>query len=157
MLVFTREREQPLPNQIKKHEETKQWQPVILTGYLSIDFLLVTSYLRLMQQQTLNRIRPTMLMVRLYDIENIVGSDVGNDEIGGNDDANKIVGWGGDDTIYGYKRNDTLHGGYGKDTIYGNMGDDIIWGQGNVKVTSTIYRILLVTIRFGVHGETILS
>ncbi len=72
----------------------------------------------------------------LYSIENIVGSDQGDDSIGGDHGANKIVGWGGDDTIYGYQGNDTLLGGYGEDTIYGNMGDDQILGQGNTDYLS---------------------
>ncbi len=73
---------------------------------------------------------------QLYDIENIVGSDVGDDTITGDDEANIIVGWGGDDTITGYGGDDTLEGGYGEDTIYGGDDNDSIFGGGHTDYLS---------------------
>ncbi|ABB44478.1 Hemolysin-type calcium-binding region [Sulfurimonas denitrificans DSM 1251] len=52
-----------------------------------------------------------------------------NDEIHGNELANIINGYGGDDDIYGYGGDDTIRGGSGKDKIYGGAGKDIIYGD----------------------------
>lgn len=59
-------------------------------------------------------------------IENAVGGS-GNDQITGNDLANKLIGGAGSDTINGGLGNDTLIGGLGSDTLSGGDGDDIIY------------------------------
>ena len=54
------------------------------------------------------------------------------DEIYGNELANIINAYSGDDYIDGKGGNDTIRGGDGADTIYGGDGNDIIYGdQGN--------------------------
>ena len=84
------------------------------------------------------------------NIENIVGSDNGNDNLIGNGSANiitggngndKIDGGGGDDKLYGEFGNDTIIGGLGRDYLVGNQGSDIIWGdiEGNPDVGDSDY------------------
>ncbi|NET16461.1 MAG: hypothetical protein F6K08_28390 [Okeania sp. SIO1H6] len=65
---------------------------------------------------------------KLFDIENIVGSDVGDDTITGDDQANVIYGLGGDDSLDGGEDNDTIDGGEDNDTIDGGDGDDSLDG-----------------------------
>ncbi|WP_161831260.1 M10 family metallopeptidase C-terminal domain-containing protein, partial [Pseudovibrio sp. POLY-S9] len=55
-------------------------------------------------------------------IENVIGSQSGNDHLIGNDQDNDIQGLGGDDLIEGLKGNDTLRGGSGNDTYVINRG-----------------------------------
>jgi Ca2+-binding RTX toxin-like protein len=66
----------------------------------------------------------------LYGIENIIGSNIGNDNISANSQVNIIDGAGGDDTIDGKDGDDTLMGGLGDDTFILRDGDgsDIIDG-----------------------------
>ncbi|MGO1079393.1 hypothetical protein [Inquilinus sp. CA228] len=52
----------------------------------------------------------------LVDIENLSGSNLGNDILAGNSGANKLQGWGGDDVLRGGAGADTLEGGAGTDT-----------------------------------------
>lgn len=56
-------------------------------------------------------------------IESIAG-DSGDDRIIGNDDANFLFGWGGDDEIIGGRGNDALDGGDGADALDGGEGTD---------------------------------
>ena len=65
---------------------------------------------------------------KLYNIENIDGSQYYNDTLEGNDNSNKIYGNGGDDWIDGFGGNDILHGGSGVDQILGRTGNDTIYG-----------------------------
>ncbi|KZK85078.1 Bifunctional hemolysin/adenylate cyclase precursor [Pseudovibrio sp. Ad13] len=75
-------------------------------------------------------------------IENVMGSDKYDDHITGNDENNKIWGYGGDDileggegndTLLGGKGNDVLKAGNGNDTLEGGAGDDeLYYGEGNV-------------------------
>ncbi len=74
----------------------------------------------------------------LYGIENVIGSNIGDDDISGNSDSNilegrggedHISGLGGADTIYGGNQNDTLEGGDDNDTLYGDSGNDQIQGD----------------------------
>ncbi len=73
----------------------------------------------------------------LRGIENVIGSDAG-DDIGGNNTANVlrgeggqdfILGFGGDDVIRGGAANDTIEGGEGADTLAGDEGNDTIDGD----------------------------
>ncbi|MGF6230849.1 Ca2+-binding RTX toxin-like protein [Inquilinus ginsengisoli] len=52
----------------------------------------------------------------LTGIENLSGSNLGNDTLSGNGSANKLQGWGGDDVLRGGAGPDTLEGGAGTDT-----------------------------------------
>ncbi len=61
-------------------------------------------------------------------IENASGGS-GDDDIQGNDVANKLVGNGGDDLLRGRKGNDTLQGGGGDDRLLGAAGNDRLFGN----------------------------
>jgi Ca2+-binding RTX toxin-like protein len=63
------------------------------------------------------------------EIENVYGSNIGNDNIIGNVAKNTIRGYGGDDVISGLDGNDTLSGGTGNDNITGGNGDDSLSGE----------------------------
>jgi Ca2+-binding RTX toxin-like protein len=52
----------------------------------------------------------------LTGIENLSGSNLGNDTLSGNAGANKLQGWGGDDVLRGGAGADVLEGGAGIDT-----------------------------------------
>ncbi|MGF6230851.1 Ca2+-binding RTX toxin-like protein [Inquilinus ginsengisoli] len=52
----------------------------------------------------------------LTGIENLSGSNLGNDTLAGNSGANKLQGWGGDDVLRGGAGADVLEGGAGTDT-----------------------------------------
>lgn len=68
----------------------------------------------------------------LFGIENVVGSQTGNDNITGDANANRIDGLDGNNTINGKGGDDVLISGAGTDTIYGDLGDDnISSGDGN--------------------------
>ena len=57
--------------------------------------------------------------------ENIVGTDYG-DNLGGNSEANVIVGGGGADQMFGRAGNDTFGVGGGNDTVFGGANFDTI-------------------------------
>ena len=59
-----------------------------------------------------------------FEMENVFGSDVGNDVIRGNGAANALFGWGGNDSLDGASGNDVLRGGTGVDTLTGGIGND---------------------------------
>jgi Ca2+-binding RTX toxin-like protein len=68
----------------------------------------------------------------LSNIENIEGSNTGNDTIGGDAQANTLLGLGGDDILRGRAGTDTLDGGEGNDELEGGEGDDLLdGGAGN--------------------------
>ncbi|HEY9344428.1 MAG TPA: calcium-binding protein [Inquilinus sp.] len=52
----------------------------------------------------------------LTGIENLSGSNLGNDTLSGNSGANTLQGWGGDDVLRGGAGADVLEGGAGTDT-----------------------------------------
>ena len=60
---------------------------------------------------------------RLFEIENIIGSSMG-DIIVGDALANALDGGGGDDALVGGDGNDTLTGGSGTDRMSGGLNDD---------------------------------
>jgi len=62
----------------------------------------------------------------LKSIENIVGSNAGDDFLTGNDDPNWLLGLGGNDTLLGKGDNDTLTGGPGSDSLDGGDGSDLV-------------------------------
>ncbi len=59
-----------------------------------------------------------------FEMENVFGSDVGNDVIRGNGAANALFGWGGNDSLDGAGGVDVLRGGVGIDTLTGGTGND---------------------------------
>ena len=71
----------------------------------------------------------------VLNIEEIRGSDQGNDTILGDSVANKFLGQAGNDSLAGRGGNDTLFGGEGNDTLLGNEGEDSLeGGEGNDQV-----------------------
>ena len=62
-----------------------------------------------------------------YNIENVIGSDHGDNLIG-TDGINLLEGGAGNDVFYGMDGDDTLHGSDGNDVFYGMSGNDVIWG-----------------------------
>ncbi|AOO66352.1 beta strand repeat-containing protein [Sulfurospirillum halorespirans] len=65
------------------------------------------------------------------DVEIIYGSNGFGDTITGNDNANTLYGWGGNDILSGGAGDDVIYGGDGNDTISGGIGADTLSG-GNV-------------------------
>ena len=59
-----------------------------------------------------------------FEMENVFGSDIGNDVIRGNGFGNALFGWGGNDSLDGASGNDVLRGGTGVDTLTGGIGND---------------------------------
>ena len=72
----------------------------------------------------------------LINIENLYGSNLGNDILTGNQLANVIIGYGGNDTISGGDGNDILGGGEGSDTFLADAGDDMIYGSSGIDTVS---------------------
>lgn len=66
----------------------------------------------------------------LHSIEGVFGT-THDDNIHGDDNANKLWGHDGDDVLEGYGGNDSLWGGIGNDTINGGSGNDYIEGNDN--------------------------
>jgi Ca2+-binding RTX toxin-like protein len=60
---------------------------------------------------------------KLFDIENVIGSNKG-DKIVGDNGANALDGGGGNDALHGKGGDDFLTGGKGKDTFYFKSGWD---------------------------------
>lgn len=60
-------------------------------------------------------------------IENIYGSAF-DDGLRGDDQANELWGYNGDDTLFGRDGDDTLRGMQGDDLLYGGNGDDVLAG-----------------------------
>ncbi|ACP23338.1 putative protease (plasmid) [Sinorhizobium fredii NGR234] len=61
-------------------------------------------------------------------IENVLGGS-GNDAITGNQAANKLYGYAGNDIMNGDTGHDTLYGGVGSDKLYGSSGNDALVGD----------------------------
>ena len=57
-------------------------------------------------------------------MENVFGSDTGDDGIRGDGFANARCGFGGEDSLDGAGGNDVLRGGVGIDTLTGGSGND---------------------------------
>ena len=58
------------------------------------------------------------------EMENVFGSDIGDDVIRGDGFANALFGFGGNDSLDGAGGNDVLRGGVGIDTLTGGSGND---------------------------------
>ena len=63
----------------------------------------------------------------LHGIENIIGSAY-DDSLGGDAQANRIMGGDGNDTLDGWSGDDHLDGGDGTDTLLGAEGNDTLFG-----------------------------
>ena len=64
---------------------------------------------------------------RLYNIENVIGTDA-NDTLTGDGKANILFGEGGNDSLSGGAGNDHLYGGAGDDMLAGGTGADHLYG-----------------------------
>jgi Ca2+-binding RTX toxin-like protein len=64
----------------------------------------------------------------LRGIENLLGSNTGNNVLIGNDLANILTGYAGNDQLIGGGGDDTLNGGSGNDTLSGGDGNDYLSG-----------------------------
>jgi Ca2+-binding RTX toxin-like protein len=62
------------------------------------------------------------------DIENIDGTDGGDDHLTGSAAANQLSGFAGADLLRGLAGNDTLDGGAGQDFLVGGAGADVLFG-----------------------------
>ena len=93
------------------------------TGVTGATVTLATS-----SQQTVTTNQLRLTLNGAANLENITGSDFGNDSLTGNSLANLITGGDHDDTIHGGSGNDTLYGDNGNDSLYGEDGDDILYG-----------------------------
>ena len=65
----------------------------------------------------------------LTGFENVDGSLAGFDVIHGDNESNRLFGFGGNDQLHGHGGDDVLVGGEGVDTVYGGDGDDNIAGE----------------------------
>jgi Ca2+-binding RTX toxin-like protein len=65
-------------------------------------------------------------------IENIIGTNTGDDVLGGNDQSNFLNGFGGNDNLLGGGGGDSLHGGDGNDLIDPGQGSDHVVGGNDV-------------------------
>ncbi len=74
------------------------------------------------------RARGAAIGDKLVSIENLYGSALGNDFLGGNSGENDLFGFGGNDTLFGRAGNDFLEGGDGEDKLLGGAGDDYLHG-----------------------------
>ena len=64
---------------------------------------------------------------KLFDIENLIGSNQA-DTLTGNEKDNTLTGGGGDDKLYGGAGKDTLNGDAGADQLFGGEGNDKLYG-----------------------------
>jgi Ca2+-binding RTX toxin-like protein len=60
-------------------------------------------------------------------IENLIGSEY-DDDLMGDNGANKFHGFDGNDNIFGLGGDDELNGWWGKDWLYGGADNDSLWG-----------------------------
>ena len=64
----------------------------------------------------------------LIGIEQVDGSNTGDDTIVGDNSLYQIKGWGGNDSLTGGSNDNEIHGGAGSDTVDGGGGDDTLSG-----------------------------
>lgn len=74
------------------------------------------------------RDRSTLATSQLISIENATGS-AWNDYLYGDANANRLIGYNGDDLIRGQAGNDSLNGGRGRDVLFGGAGNDGVYGE----------------------------
>ena len=90
----------------------------------------------------------------LISIENLVGSNIGDDSLVGSNEANLIQGVGGNDALYGLGGNDTLLGGAGNDFLVGGAGADLMYGGSG---SDTFYFGSLDEVGLGVNQDYIVD
>jgi Ca2+-binding RTX toxin-like protein len=61
---------------------------------------------------------------KLFGLENVIGSRLGDDLLAGSAGPNRLIGQAGDDSLYGLQGDDYLAGGAGDDTCVGGEGND---------------------------------
>ncbi|EEW24336.1 calcium-binding protein [Rhodobacter ferrooxidans] len=81
----------------------------------------------------------TVLVSGTGDFDTFTGmeylqSGSGNDNLTGNQYANRLTGGSGNDTLFGSEGNDTLFGGLGNDYLIGGSGTDIVHGGGGIDI-----------------------
>ena len=69
----------------------------------------------------------------VYDENNIISGDYGNDVLNGLNGDDIITGGFGDDQLFGGSGNDTLTGGNGQDILTGGSGNDLLVLSGTDK------------------------
>ncbi|KZK95178.1 Bifunctional hemolysin/adenylate cyclase precursor [Pseudovibrio sp. Ad5] len=62
-------------------------------------------------------------------IENVIGSNFGNDRLVGDGNANVLNGFAGNDILIGGGGNDAIYGGVGDDQLYSDAGLDRLYGN----------------------------
>ncbi len=67
-------------------------------------------------------------------IEDLIGSNTGNDQLIGDKFENRLWGEGGDDELNGHAGHDRLYGGAGMDILIGEAGDDLLYGGADADV-----------------------
>lgn len=67
-------------------------------------------------------------VLKIVDIENVVGGDAGDDIVATSGD-NALIGGAGDDRLVGLAGADVIEGDVGDDLIFGNSGDDTLVGD----------------------------
>jgi Ca2+-binding RTX toxin-like protein len=87
------------------------------------------------------------------DIENIRGTDGGNDHLTGSAAANILTGLGSDDLLRGLAGNDTLDGGAGIDFLVGGAGADVLIGGAAIDTVDYTDSAAGVTVRIGGTGS----
>ncbi len=65
----------------------------------------------------------------LTNVENIIGGDIGRDDMVGTNGVDKFWGMGGNDQIYGKGGDDEIYGGLGNDRLIGGAGRDYLHGN----------------------------
>ena len=67
-------------------------------------------------------------MDRVKNFEHVYGTNLYDDTIKGNDAANNLYGYGGNDSLFGFDGNDYLQGQIGDDDLRGGAGNDNLYG-----------------------------
>ena len=73
------------------------------------------------------------------DIENLAGSNTGNDWLEGDSAANTIWGNGGNDVLHGWNGGDLLIGGDGDDHLYGGADADVLDGGAGIDTANYFF------------------
>jgi serralysin len=91
----------------------------------------------------------------LLNFEAIEGSNIGDDNLTGDNNANTLYGAGGNDVLNGGAGNDTLVGGYGDDILVGGVGADVLISGGGVDTASYAGSAAGVTVSLAISTQQI--